>query len=161
MHMNRIWMTGCMALVLLLAGRAPVRAAQEDDRPDSRSRITLSSRYGLDETTRRVEQLARSLGWSIVARTRPSPAAGEALAPVADRVLVWGDESGRTPAFQPEGAPLPSLPWQIWLKARADGGTEVSLIDPAALPVPQEGAPASQWRERVRRWPLVLKEALG
>ncbi len=55
MRMTRIWMTGCMALVLLAAGRWPVREEVDAD-PRERTRITQGAvrigskpRVGVDE----------------------------------------------------------------------------------------------------------------
>lgn len=150
MPWSRLWMTGCMALVLMLAGRgARAMGADGDDaRRGPRALIQLSSKFDLDETTRRVEQLGRQLGWRVMART-----SGEA------RVLVWGDEAGRTPAVQVAGEPLPVLPWQVTLRPLPTGGTEVSLIDPSAVPLPPEEAPT--WRSRLAQWPQALRQALS
>lgn len=161
MPLTRYWMTGCMALVLLLAGRLPVRAEDEAERRSPLARITLSSRFGLDETTRLIERQARAQGLSIVARAPSGAVAASAQAPAeaAGRVLVLGDEAGQTPAMQGVADALPLLPWQVWIRPGRDGGTEVSLLDPQQLPLP-EGLPEATGR-KARLWPEVLRRALG
>ncbi len=149
-------MTGCMALVLLLAGRMPTRAEGEAPDRSGKSRLTVSSRHDLDETARRVGLLARELGGTVVASTalRADQAGAD-----HERVLVLGDEAGRTPALQAEGDALPVLPWQVWLRQGADGRTEVSLIDPRGLPLPP--GVAHSWQDRLQRWPELLGQALA
>jgi len=152
MPWNRLWMTGCMALVLMLAGRM-ARAETEDVKRGPKSRLQISSKYDLDETTRRVEAMARELGWRVMART----SLGED--DQGERVLVWSDAAGRTPAVQVAGAALPMLPWQVTLRPLPEGGTAVSLIDPSAVPLPPEAAPT--WRSRLAQWPQALRQALS
>jgi uncharacterized protein (DUF302 family) len=143
-----------MALVLLLAGRMPNRLEEESPERGGKSRLTVASRHDLDETARRVARLVRELGGSVVATAHGAP--GQ---PEAQRVMVLGDDAGRTPALQAEGEALPVLPWQVWLRQQADGRTEVSLLDPQGLPLP--AGVANDWGDRLRRWPELLGQALG
>lgn len=133
---KRIWMTGCMALVLVAAGRWPVRDSddQEDaDQRGQRTRITLTSKYDLAETLRHVERSVRSAGLPVVARAVPKVPGADPVASDAARVLVLGDDAGRTPIMQADGAPAPELPWQVLIHQRPDGQTEVLLPAPEAL----------------------------
>ncbi len=161
MPLTRHWMTGCMALVLLLAGRMPVRMEEDADQRSGLGRITLASRFGLDETTRLIERQARALGLSIVARAPQvaPPGSGQAADGAAGQVLVWGDASGQTPAMQTVSDALPVLPWQLWIRPGRNGGTEVSLLDPESLPLP-EGVSEAMGR-KARLWPEVLRRALS
>lgn len=158
MRMTRIWMTGCMALVLLAAGRTPVRAEQDADQRGQRTRITLTSKYDLDETVRQVERSARSSGLPVVARAVPRTGQGEGAAQATARVLVLGDDAGRTPVVQAEGDMAPELPWHVLIRQRPDGQTEVSMADPSAMAVPDEVHRALV--QKVNALPDVLKSAI-
>jgi uncharacterized protein (DUF302 family) len=128
MRMTRLWMTGCMALVLLAAGRwLPRDDLGEDGR--GRLRVALSSRHGLNEAVDRIERLARQRGLVVMARA-PAKGLPDALGVAGERqarVLVLGDANGRTPALQREGQAVPELPWQVVVSQRADGGTDIWL----------------------------------
>jgi uncharacterized protein (DUF302 family) len=155
---RRIWMTGCMALVLVAAGRWPVREDQEDDQLDQRTRITLTSKYGLDETVRQIERSARRSGLPVLARTVSRAPDGAALPGEDARVLILGDADGRTPVMQTDGVMSPELPLQLLIRQRADGQTVVSLSDPALMAFPDEIEAAT--REKVSALPEVLKSVI-
>lgn len=159
---TRIWMTGCMALVLVAAGRWPVRDTDDQDDAEQRgqrTRQTLTSKYDLDETVRHVERTLRRAGLPVVARAIPRAPGGEVIAPDAARVLVLGDEAGRTPIMQAAGAASPELPWQVLIHQRPDGQTEVSLPAPGAMAsLPDEIAPATL--EKVSALTDTLKSAI-
>jgi len=154
-----------MALVLLAAGRWPVREEMDAD-PRERTRITLTSKYDLDETLRQVERSARRSGLPVVARAAPKSQAGahaQAAGAPADaaevaHVLVLGDADGRTPVLQAEGSPSPELPWQVVVRQHLDGHTEVSIPNPRKMAVPDEVQP--ELLERVTALPAVLKSAI-
>lgn len=158
MRMTRIWMTGCMALVLLAAGRWPVREEQDDAERSQRTRITMTSKYDLDETVRQVERSVRRSGLPVLARAAPQPPAGDAGPAQATHVLVLGDHDGRTPVVQADGSASPVLPWQVLIRRHADGRTEVSMPDPETMALPDEVEPAT--RERVTALPGVLKSLI-
>ena len=159
---KRIWMTGCMALVLVAAGRWPVRDNDDQDDADQRSqrtRITLTSKYDLDETVRQVERSVRRAGLPVVARAVPRAPEGQALTADAARVIVLGDEAGLTPIMQADGAPAPELPWQVLIHQRPDGQTEVSLPAPEALAAMPDDV-ASATLEKVSALTDRLKSAI-
>ncbi len=158
MHMTRYWMTGCMALILLVAGRWPQRDEQEDDRQRQGGWITLTSKYGMDETVRQIERSARLTGLPVVARTAPQPPNAPSGDTSRARVLVLGDEGGQTPMMQADSDTQPNLPWTVLIRQRANGQTEVSLSDPDAMDLP-EGASASLL-ERVTALPQAVKDAI-
>ena len=154
---RRIWMTGCMALVLLAAGRGLSR--QEDDGVErsQRPRITMTSKFDLDETVRQIERTARKSGVAVLARAVPPPAEGEGMAAGETRVLVLGDDDGRTPVTQADGGQQLDLPWKVVIRLRADGQTEVSLPHPEALEIPPEDTIAEATLARVSALPRVLQ----
>lgn len=137
MRMKRIWMTGCMALVLLAAGRAPAREEQDGagESRSQRTRITLTSRFDVDETVRQVERFARRAGLPVLAKAVPKTAHGEEQ---GARVLVLGDEDGRTPVVQAAADHGLELPWQVVVRQGPDGRTEVSLPAAGSGPLPDE-----------------------
>jgi len=158
MRMTRIWMTGCMALVLLAAGRWPVRDESDTDERGHGARITLTSKYDLDETVRQVERSARKSGLPVVARTVPRSPGAEADAADATHVLVLGDQGGLTPVMQANGGMSPELPWQVMIRQHPDGYTEVSLPNPEAMTMPEELEPGTL--EKVAAWPAMLKSVI-
>jgi len=184
MHMTRLWMTGCMALVLLAAGRWLPREAAEETASGERSRPSLSTRYGLNETVSRIEKLAKQRGLVVLAKAparagvemaaAPHAARHEALsdarhaAPSSDaagqqaladaRVLVLGDADGRTAAWQVEGQTVPVLPWQVVVRQRPDGGTDVWLPSAEALP-PVADAAGDALRQ-MQNLPQAVSDAL-
>lgn len=158
MQMTRYWMTGCMALILLVAGRWPQREEQEENQLRQRSWITLTSKYGMEETVRQIERSARLTGLPVVARAAPKPPTGSSHGAGEARVLVLGDEGGQTPMMQADSDTAPDLPWTVLIRRRADGQTEVRLSDPDAMDLP-DGVSASLL-ERVTALPQALKAAI-
>jgi uncharacterized protein (DUF302 family) len=172
MHMTRLWMTGCMALVLLAAGRWLPREAPEETASGERNRPSLSTRHGLNETVSRIERLARQRGLVVMAQapaqaTAATPASPPAALPagamrpqgLADaRVLVLGDADGRTAAMQVEGQSVPVLPWQVMVRQRPDGGTDVWL--PAEDAFPPVADVASDTLRQLRSLPQAVSDAL-
>ncbi len=166
MRMTRLWMTGCMALVLLAAGRwMPREDAGEDGR--GRERVALSSRHGLNEAMNRIERLARQRGLVVMARAS-AQAEGASMAGGAQhpaRVLVLGDGHGRTPALQHEGQAVPELPWQVVVRERADGGTDIWLPSPQAwsqaLPEGDGPAASADTLRRLQALPGDVEAALA
>jgi uncharacterized protein (DUF302 family) len=160
MRMTRYWMTGCMALILLAAGRWPARDETEETQLRQGARITLTSKYGLDETIRQIERSARLNGLPVVARASPTPPVGSAAQAGQARVLVLGDEGGQTPMLQADDRPVASadLPWTVLIHQRADGRTEVSLSDPDAMALP-DGV-SSELLERVTAMPQLVRAAI-
>lgn len=131
MRLKRYWMTGCMALVLMAAGRLPELGEREDMAEPKLGWVTLTSKHGLDETVQKLTHAARSRGLSIMARVAPGRAAGTDAAPAL--VLVLGDVDGHTPVVQDTSHAAPHLPMQVLVTARSDGSTAVSFLDGASL----------------------------
>lgn len=136
MRMTRHWMTGCMALILLVAGRVPQRDDLEDEHLRQRTRITLTSKYDVAETARQIERSARLSGLPVILRTAMQTQGDASSHEAHAQVLVLGSEDGRTPMLQAEGKAVPQLPWQVTIRRLADGRSEVSLPDARGLPVP-------------------------
>lgn len=158
MHMTRYWMTGCMALILLVAGRWPQRDDLEDDHLRQRTRIALTSKYDVDETVRQIERSVRRNGLPVVLRTTVKPPHGTDGPQEEARVLVLGDEDGHTPVLQTQDQARPELPWTVLIRQRADGQAEVLLTDPGGL-APPEGV-SEQTLQKVADLPDMLKAVL-
>jgi len=136
MRMTRYWMTGSMALILLVAGRWPQRNEADDEREGQGERVTLISKYEMDETMRHIERNARKSGVPVLLRTamaEPGDKAHHAAGADA-QVLVLGDEDGRTPVWQSAEHATPYLPWRVMIRRLADGRAEVSLPDASQMP---------------------------
>jgi uncharacterized protein (DUF302 family) len=183
MRMTRYWMTGCMALILLVAGRWPAREDMEESNVRQRAWITLTSKYGLEETIRQIERSARLNGLPVVARLSPQApelpqSATSAQVPQtssgpyrqvaqreapsgpdrAVRVLVLGDAGGQTPMMETNGPASAELPLKVLIRQRADGRTEVSLSDPGAMALP-EGV-STEMLDRVTALPQMVRAAI-
>jgi len=158
MHMSRIWMTGCMALVLMVAGRWPVREELEGTQLKQRAWIALTSKYGINETVRQIERSARKSGLPVLARATPQSPIGSDQTEGESRVLVLGDEGGQTPVLQAASHLAPELPWKVLVRERPDGQTDVWMTDPDAMAIP-EGV-TRETLERVTALPQMLKEAI-
>lgn len=142
MRMTRYWMTGSMALILLVAGRMPTRTDLEDEREGQGARISMISKYQVDETMRYIERTARKSGLPVLLRTavqaHPDEAAEASTDQAPAQVLVLGDPDGRTPVWQGAEHKTPYLPWHVTVRQRADGRAEVILPDASQLPLPEE-----------------------
>ena len=147
-----------MALVLLAAGRSPVREEQTPDERSQRTRITLTSKYDLDETVRQVERSVRRSGLPVLAKAVPRMPEGDAARAQAAHVLVLGDDAGRTPIVQADAHTAPELPWQVLIRQRPDGRTEVSLPLMGTVPLPDEVPPETL--ARVTALPQVLRSVI-
>ena len=135
MRMTRYWMTGSMALILLVAGRWPQRHELEDEREGQHERVAVISKYEMDETMRHIERNARKSGLPVLLRTTAKAAPGGEVPHAADaQVLVLGDEGGRTPVWQSAEHETPYLPWRVMIRKRADGRAEVILPDASQMP---------------------------
>jgi uncharacterized protein (DUF302 family) len=126
-------MTGCMALVLMAAGRLPELGEREDMAEPKLGWVTLTSKHGLDETVQKLTQAARSRGMSIMARVSPERPAGHDAALAPALVLVLGDVDGHTPVVQDTAHAAPHLPMQVLVETQLDGSTTVSFHDGATL----------------------------
>ncbi len=159
MRITRIWMTGCMALVLLAATRWPVRGEREDTDDRQRGRITINSQYDLDETVRQIERKARESGLKLMlTQSLTDVALAQASGAAKARVLVFGDESGHTPIVQ-AGEGAPELPLRVLVAQHRDGRTEVSLTSADALTEPE--ALPKEARATLRKWPQLLRAAIA
>ncbi|RZL00737.1 MAG: DUF302 domain-containing protein [Rubrivivax sp.] len=133
MRLKRYWMTGCMALVLMAAGRLPELPDSEETADAKVGWVTLTSKHNLADTVSKLTQAARSRGMSVVAKVSPqgpgAPAAGQA----PSMVLVLGDNDGHTPVVQEGSNASPHLPMKVLVTTRRDGATTVSFHDGATL----------------------------
>jgi uncharacterized protein (DUF302 family) len=159
MRITRIWMTGCMALVLLAATRWPARSERDDAEDRQRGRITMNSQYDLDETVRQIERQARQSGLRLVlTQALPDRALTTSSGNTKARVLVFGDESGRTPIVHAESRE-PELPLKVVVSQHPDGRTEVSMAAPDSLPEPDKMP--KEARATLSKWPQLLRAAIG
>jgi len=133
MRLKRYWMTGCMALVLMAAGRLPEPGEREDMAEPKLGWVTLTSKHGLDETVQKLTHAARSRGLSVMARVSSEHLAGRDVASAPALVLVLGDVDGHTPVVQDTANAQPHLPMQVVVATRSDGATTVSFHDGATL----------------------------
>jgi uncharacterized protein (DUF302 family) len=123
-----------MALVLVAAGRMP-ELPDSDDAADAKAGwVTLTSKYGLDDTVNKLTAAARSRGMSILAKVAPQRAGAQNDQPKAPAmVLVLGDHEGHTPVVQDGADARPHLPMKVLVKTLRDGSTAVSFHDGATL----------------------------
>lgn len=148
MRVKRCWMTGCMALVLLVAGRGADATEREEGAREPDDWVTLSSPLSAEETVRRLRRAAERRGLAVVAEVKPAATDTKAA------VLVLGTEDGHTPMLQEAQAPLPELPLQLVVEAAEDGSSRVSYRRSRAW-LRNEGLP-EEWRARLARLPQVV-----
>ena len=160
MKLSRYWMTGCMALVLLVAGRSASAVDRDENDPDERhAMITASSSQPLDETLRRLQTAARRHGLEVMVNMA---AAGDA-AGQSERVLVLGHrDDGCTPVVQAASTGTHegqwALPMRLLVKTSADGATHITYGDPGALHASGE-LPPEMLRD-VAALPSIVSAAL-
>lgn len=108
MRLSRYWMTGCMALVLLVAGRSlpssdPRNESDESDQ-ERKGWVVSHSNRPIDETVRLLQQAARNHGLAVLADLAPGAPSGQAsqaaVGVAHQRVLVLGRPDGHTPVLQ-------------------------------------------------------------
>ena len=159
MKLTRYWMTGCMALVLLVAGRGASAVDRDENDPDERhAMITASSQQPLDETLRRLQTAARRHGLEVMVNMASAGGAGE-----SERVLVLGHrDDGCTPVVQAAttdaGEGQWALPMRLLVKTSADGATHISYGDPGALRASGELPP--EMLHDVAALPSIVSAAL-
>jgi uncharacterized protein (DUF302 family) len=117
----RLWMTGCVAVVMAAMGSNLARAKPEQA-PDRPGRHALVSPYGVEETVSKIEAAASSHGLVVFAKR----ASGEQR----QATLVLGFSGGVTPVMMGEHATDIELPLQIDVVRGADGRTEVRFHEP-------------------------------
>jgi uncharacterized protein (DUF302 family) len=117
----RLWMTGCVAVVMAAMGSNLARAKPEQA-PDRTGRHALVSPYGVEETVSKIEAAASSHGLVVFAKR----ASGEQR----QATLVLGFSGGVTPVMMGEHATDIELPLQIDVVRGADGRTEVRFHEP-------------------------------
>lgn len=159
MRLKRYWMTGCMALVLMAAGRLPEFGEREDVAKPKLGWVTLTSKHGLDETVQKLTHAARSRGLSVMARVSSEHLAGRDAASTPALVLVLGDVDGHTPVVQDTANAAPHLPMQVVVSTKSDGSTTVSFHDGAALL--NDGDVPSEFVGGVRQLPKVVGAAVA
>lgn len=137
MRMSRYWMSGCMALVLLAAGRWPEMGDREESDQNRRGWVTITSKYSLDQTVRQLQRAARAQGLPVVADVAAGASTGQSVRATpsdgAGRVLVLGRADGHTPVVQAHDASPLDLPLRLLLRAQPDGSTRVMFNDPGML----------------------------
>jgi uncharacterized protein (DUF302 family) len=95
---------------------------------DDEQTVRRLSPYGLEETVRRIEQVAAEQGLPVLASiapaASPSPAAEQAAAPW---VIVLSSSEGGTPVVMHPDQSAPAVPLAVHVHARADGKAVVEL----------------------------------
>lgn len=159
MRLKRYWMTGCMALVLMAAGRLPEFGEREDVAKPKLGWVTLTSKHGLDETVQKLTHAARSRGLSVMARVSPGRVTGGGASSAPALVLVLGDVDGHTPVVQDTANAAPHLPMQVVVATQSDGSTTVSFHDGAML-LSEDGVP-QEFVGGVKQLPKVVGAAVA
>ena len=129
----RIWMNGCLAVVLAAVGGELVRPAAE------RMMTVRQSRYDADETLRKIERAAHGHGYTIFARV----SAPEAEAAARSYALVLGVDEGVTPVVVDEAGNSIDAPLALTIVSWNNGRTEVRLAEHANWPDREDGDASS------------------
>lgn len=162
MRMSRYWMSGCMALVLLAAGRWPELGDREESDLGRRGWVTITSKYSLDQTVRQLQRAARAQGLPVVADVAAGASTAQSVKGTgldgAGRVLVLGRADGHTPVMQANDASPLDLPLRLLLRAQPDGSTRVMFSDPRRL-AGQEALPPDVMDD-IATLPRVVSAAL-
>ncbi len=124
MRLSRYWMTGCMALVLLAAGRWPMQGERDDTELERRGWVTVSSPLSADEAVRKLKQAASRFGMPVMAQMRPSSAVGH-RGEFDPQVLVLGSSDGHTPIVQAEASSPMDVPLKVLVRSMPDGSSQV------------------------------------
>lgn len=162
MRMARYWMSGCMALVLLAAGRWPNMGDREESE-GRRGWVSITSKYPLEQTARQLQRAAKAQGLPVVfdlpaAVAGRGPQGASMGAEGAGRVLVLGRADGHTPVMQASDAAPVDLPLRVLLKAQPDGSTRVLFNDPQRLA--QQDALPDEFLKDLAALPKVVSAAL-
>ena len=118
----RIWMTGCVAVVMAALGASRASAAVEAEG------IKRVSRFGMAETVQRLQAGASSHGFSVF--TSLQHAATRDVA--SSTVMVFEPSRGGTPVWMELDSATPRLPLTLHVVLDAAGSTQVLMSD--ALP---------------------------
>ena len=118
----RIWMTGCVAVVMaaLGAGRASATFDVES--------VKRLSRFGLTETVQRLEASAPSRGFSVFASVQHAATHDAGVS----AVIVFESSRGGTPVWMESDMAAPHLPLTLRVVLDASGSTQVLIA--GALP---------------------------
>ena len=118
----RIWMTGCVAVVMAALGAGRDAAAAE---AESVKRV---SRFGVAETVQRLQAGAPSHGFSVFTSLQQA-ATRDAR---SSTVIVFEPSRGGTPVWMELDSATPRLPLTLHVVLDAAGSTQVLM--PNALP---------------------------
>lgn len=115
-------MSGSLAVVMaaLCNGRVVTGEDAVEERTAATLRVVHHSPYGVDETLRRIEALARERGQGVLLRVGG-----------AEPVIVFASSIGGTPVLMDEADSSPDVPLAVQVREAAEGGAEV-LIAAAA-----------------------------
>ncbi|GIX25170.1 MULTISPECIES: hypothetical protein [Caldimonas] len=147
----RLWMTGCVAVVMA-ALSSPLARGKTEDAVDRPGRHALVSPYDVDETVSKIEAAASSHGLVVFAKRIPPECPGA--------TLVLGLSGGVTPVVMDDGSREIELPWQIDVVRASDGRTEVRFHDPWPWSDMVADAPPDALRA-IGPLPALLQSALG
>lgn len=147
----RLWMTGCVAVVMAAMGSNLARAKPEQTH-DRTGRHALVSPYDVEETVSKIEAAASSHGLVVFAKR----ACGEPC----QATLVLGFSGGVTPVLMGEHATDIELPLQIDVVKAVDGRTEVRFHEPWTWLEGAEGSAPAELRA-IQPLPDLLQRALS
>jgi uncharacterized protein (DUF302 family) len=158
MRLSRYWMTGCMALVLMAAGRGTLQGGRDGPDQERRGRVTVTSHLPVDETIRQLQQAALRLGWPVMAQVTPADQSGRG-GPESSQVLVLGHFDGHTPILQAQTSSSLDLPLKLLVSALPDGSSQITYSTAQAWG-PQAEVPSDLLRD-MAALPQVVQTALA
>ena len=118
----RIWMTGCVAVVMAALG-----AGRDADAAEAQG-LKRHSRFGVIETVQRLEAGAASRGFSIFASMEHAATRDTG----ASAVIVFESARGGTPVWMESDSDAPRLPLTLRVVLDGAGGSHVLIS--GALP---------------------------
>lgn len=114
----RWWMSGSVAVVTaaLCGGRVVAEGGAVDETVAVTLRVVHHSPYGVDETLRRIEALARERGQGVLLRVGG-----------AEPVIVFASSIGGTPVLMDAADSAPDVPLAVQVRQAPEGGAEVLI----------------------------------
>ncbi|MFN3416172.1 MAG: hypothetical protein ACK4ZD_07635 [Caldimonas sp.] len=147
----RLWMTGCVAVVMA-ALSSPLARGKTEEAVERSGRHALVSPYDVKETVSKIEAAAASHGLVVFAKRIPEEQ--------PEATLVLGLSGGVTPVVMDDGSREIELPLQIDVVRGPDGRTEVRFHDPWPWSEAVADAPPDALKA-IGPLPALLQSALG
>ena len=115
----RIWMTGCVAVVMAALGTGRAYSAADAEG------FKRASRFGVAETVQRLQAGASSHGFSVFTSLQHAATRDAA----SSTVIVFESSRGGTPVWMEQGSATPRLPLTLRVLLDAAGSTQVLMSD--------------------------------